>query len=117
MLFPLPELPLAFLEGGHFSTLLASVRGVFSAQAVTACASGPADALLLPLSLLLLASPLGPPGRWTPPLYPGSPGLQAPPPWPGGKAWVVSSPTASGVVRLEYTTATRGGKPESQAPP
>ena len=96
-LFPLPELPLASFEGGHFPTLWAPARGALSAQVVTACASGPAGAFLLSLSVLLLASPLGPPGPRTPPLDPRSPGLRAPPPRPGGKAWVVSSPTASGV--------------------
>ena len=117
MLFPLPELPLAFFEGGHFPTLLASVRGVPSAQAVTACASGTAGGFPLPLSLLLLASPLGAPGPQTPPLDPSSPGVRAPPPRPGGKAWVMSSPTAYGGVSLKYTTATRAGRQKSQAPP
>ena len=116
-LFPLPELPLASFEGGHFPTLWAPARGALSAQVVTACAPGPAGAFLLSLSVLLLASPLGPPGPRTPPLDPRSPGLWTPPPRPGGKAWVVSSPTASGGVSLKYTTATRAGRPESQAPP
>lgn len=74
--FLLHALPLAILENGYFPPLPPLSELSPSVLVVTACVSGAAGALLLPL---LQPSPSGVPRWWAPPSRPRSPGS-----WAGG---------------------------------